>query len=449
MPDVSLSATEEYKRAFSLARYVLGDLKQAEDIALRVVSTNDKELKKQVKNRKAKKHPKWTRVLRNKAFNIDILTHIKSIEFERKQERAYWEKKQSLDDEGMIIRFIKQIVLDGLVRNSRFLNVGLGRLVFYYPYDEIVDIQHLLEQSSDGLPDEYRYRKHRQVLFDRLRRRFNDEEDPARHFLKLEPFNQHSEAIIVARSGSEKYYPLVRECLAVLIPPEPECPVYVYTLNPQTDVLTPFHFDPQAMDDGEEHAVERNRMHAVICPTCHNWILSALNLRAPDNSLRLPEFFLNDRGGGEGPTPQARRQDIQQAAAKSSSIDQPTGGATERGERLMVNKVVIAVDNVSRETIALADPRPIHFELGSNDSIVEVFDEGNQDGVPLGLIYLDWDMTCDEENPAQYKLKLNEQSSLEFSIFYRIDSVGNEEMAMIKVNCVTSAGTRRAYAQGG
>ena len=448
MPYVSLSDTEEYKRAFQLARYVLGDLKQAEDIALRVASTNDKELKKQVKNRKTKKHPEWTRVLRNKAFNIDILTHVKSIEYERKQERAYWERKQSLDDESMIIRFIKQIVLDGLVRNSRFLNVGLGRLVFYYPYDEIVDVQQLLEQSSDGLPDEYRYRKHRQVLFDRLRQRFNDEEYPERHFLKLEPFNQHSGATIVVRDGSEKYYPLVRECLAVFTPLEPECPVSLHSLNPLTDVLTPFHFDQRAMDGSEEHAVERNRMHAVICSICYSWVLSALNLRAPDDSLRLPEFFLNDRGGGEGPAPQARRQDKEQATAKGSSTDQHTDGATDRGERLMVNKVVIAVDNIRRETIDLTDPQPVRIELGPNDSIVEVFDEDNRDGVPLGLIYLDWDVACDEENPAQYGLKLDEQSLLEFSIFYRMDSAGDEETAIINVNCVTSARTRRAYAHG-
>ncbi len=441
----SLSATAEYKRAFALAVYVLGDLTQAEAVASIVVLTNDKELKKLVKNRKIKSHPKWTRVLRNKAFNIDILTHLKSLKYELKQETDYWNKKRTLDEESMVIRFVKQVVFDGLIRISRFLNVGLGRLVFSYPYENIADIQQLLEQSSESLPDEYRFRKQRQVLFNRLRERFNDAREPAKQFLKLESFNQYVESVIVSRRDSEKYYPLVRECLTVLIPPEPRC-VLLQTLNPWLDVLKLFHFDTGMADMAEEHAVERNRMHAVICPVCYDWVISALHLPDPASSLRLPLFSLGDRGGGEGPAPQARRWYLQQSWHNNPSTDRAVGEPTERGETPMVSKVVIAIDNIPREMIDLSGPRALQFELEPGASIIEIFDEADRDGIPLGLIYLDWDSTCDEDNPAHYKLKLEEQCMLEFLIFYQVNSAGDEERGMVKVDCAILGRMRRASA---
>src|SRR5215213_6108277 len=376
MPQL-VSATAEYKRALALAVYVLGDLTQAEDVASRVVLTSDKELKKLVKNRKVKKHPKWTRVLRNKAFNIDILTHLKSVTYERKQETDYWNKKRTLDDESMVIRFIKQVVFDGLIRNSMFLNVGLGRLVFSYSDESIADIQQLLEQSSEVPPDQYRYRKQRQVLFNRLRERFNDEREPDKQFLKLESFNQHDGSVIVSRRDSEKYYPLVRECLTVLIPPEPQC-VLLQTLDSRVGVLKPFHFDTRMADGAEEHTVERSRMHAMICPVCYDWVLSALHLPDPASSLRLPLFFLGGRGGGEGPDPQVRRRYLQQAWSNNPSTNRTVDEGTEKGETLMVSKVVIAIDNIPREMIYLSDLQKLQLELGPGTSIIEIFDESKR-----------------------------------------------------------------------
>ncbi len=446
MPEQDRSSSKEYQRAFSLAAYILKDASEAEEIARLVAHTHDKELKKHVKNRNSKKHPNSTRVLRNPEFNLDIYTYIKIARQERKQEREYWERRRMLGDEDMIIRFIKQLVCDGLVHNSRFLNVGLAHLLFSYSYDNVAAIQLLLEQSPANLPAGYRYRKHRQTLVDRLRARFNGKAPRERQFLKFKPFKQHKEAALVSRVDSAGYYTLVRQCLKTFTPAAPPCPEPLYTLDPRTEVIEPFHHDPQSKGGADKHAVERNRMHAVVCPDCFSRILSALNFVNPESSLRLPLFSLPGGGGGKSLRPGPTRGQPGQTGGPSAVPEQRAEAAAKRSENSVPNQIVISVDDQPQALIDINNPQPVGLMLEPGAAIIEALAGEGQQQMPLGLIYLDWDPACDEESPAQYKLKLNEDCTLEFLICYATDEDGDEESATVKVNCVMARSVTAATA---
>jgi hypothetical protein len=439
MPVESLSSSKEYQRAFSLAVYILKDVNEAKLIASRVAQSHATELKKLIKNRKVKKHPNWVRVIPNAEFNLDIHTYIKSLTPERRQESEYWDNKRMLGDEDLIIRFIKQLVFDGLLRNSRFLNVGLAHLVFSYKYEDVSHIQLLLEQSPDNLPDDYKYRKHRGALVESLRTRFNGGAPSERQFLKFEPFKQHEEAVITSRDNSAEYYMLVRQCLKTFTPSAPPCPEPLHRLDPCKDLWSPFFFDQQAKGDEDEHAIERNRMHAVICPDCFSRILSALNFVSPESNLSLPLFSLRDSGGGIGQDRNLSSSPTGQPTGRNAETGEWTERKTQRSENSVPNQIIISVDDQPRAYIDLKKPQSVALNLEPGAAIIEAIEGAGPESVPRGLIYLDWDPACDQESPAQYKLKLNGNCTLEFLISYEMDSDGDEESAMVMVNCVSAA----------
>lgn len=439
MSEQSRSSSEQYKRAFSIADYILKDRSEAHNIAVRVINSYGTLLRELKKNRKTEKHPNWTRVLPNEEFFLDTLTYTLTVQEERRQESAFWKKKHSLDDESMIIRFIKQIVLDGLKRNSRFLNVGLARLIFYYPYAEITEIQQLLEQSSDSLPGEDKFRKHRELLARSLRKRFNDGKPKDRQFLQFEPFNQYEEARIAFRDDSKEYYLLVKECLMRFTPKNPCCPDFPRDISVSQEILEPFYFNAETMSSSYEHEIERNRMHAVVCPGCFGWVLSALHFAELEGQLRLPLFSLNNGGGGANLLRHSSPRNQEPSPSSSSVSAQRAQETAGRSENPLMDKIVIAVDDEPRAYIDLQNPQRIRLALEPGAAFIEARTEEAQGSVPLGLIHLNWDPNHDHENPAQYQLKLRGHCSLEFLISYKWDADGDEESATLMVGCVKAA----------
>jgi hypothetical protein len=120
----------------------------------------------------------------------------------------------------------------------------------------------------------------------------------------------------------------------------------------------------------------------------------------------------------------------------------------KRSDNSVPNQIVISVDDQPQAYIDLKNPQPVALSLAPGVAIIEALEEEGQESVPRGLIYLDWDPSCDEESPAQYELQLNENCTLEFFISYEMDLDGDEESATMKVNCVSGARSQGVSTHG-
>ena len=154
------TARENIRRAFELAYFIHANT----DIALRVVEEawcklehtfgkQDRRFyyvpsgRKQSQGRSS--HALRTKVSLREAHLLQLLIYAESEPWERYAE--YGHSPYPLTDEDMVIRFIKHLVQVTLKRNSFYVSVGIGRVLYDYQTSEVRQIYDVLMQDQRQL----------------------------------------------------------------------------------------------------------------------------------------------------------------------------------------------------------------------------------------------------------------------------------------------------------
>ena len=113
----------------------------------------------------------------NVSFNephlLQRLIYIEAEPYERAQEE---QGRGSLPagEEDLVIHFIKHLVRTTTKRNSFYVTLGLGRLLYSYTTAETMDIYNAVIQDPERVKDDYYYRSRKGVLMQELKGRFGD-----------------------------------------------------------------------------------------------------------------------------------------------------------------------------------------------------------------------------------------------------------------------------------
>ena len=400
---------EDCRQAYRLALYILGDERAAEMAVVHALDALHSSRRQEWERRAGRT---WYKLCPNKDFKLHRLVWEHCTPAEQEQERAHREGRFRLDEEAMIVRYVKEILADGLSRNSFRLHVGLLRVLCAYPTRDAQRLYEVLVPDGSGGREEDAYRRRKQRIMERLEERFRD-------FLRA--VNVGGEKRFSKKEDSADGLRLVEECLALFTPLKPRCPKLPGKFDPTTDIVEEFE-SPRPKPSADvvtrremEYSVERCRVHAQVHPPCRAKTLEMAGLREFGEMLEVPEFFPE---GGDGPPPLDRRDLPALGGAQQRRISFALGQLRARRERTPADELIVTVDHVERGVLRLNAPLKLRLELGAGDRMIEFSERGAGGGFRLATHLLQWDDEASAAGPEAYRLKLKDGRKIEFELNY-------------------------------
>src|SRR6266581_650941 len=168
------SVAELLNRAFELAYFILGDRPAAIYVAmaamdkLKTASSNQGRRHYYTPTGRSAYPAARTKVNLSELHLLQRLVYIESELFERLLEG----QQKTLQQDDLIIRYIKHLVRITTKHNSFYVTLGLCRLLYNYSTGETSEIYNLVLQDPERIRDDYYYRSRKKHLMAEIRNRF-------------------------------------------------------------------------------------------------------------------------------------------------------------------------------------------------------------------------------------------------------------------------------------
>lgn len=308
--------------------------------------------------------------IRNKAIFSDVhllqrLIYSESEPYERRRELAAAAEPTAqlggrpLDDEDLLVYFVKHLVRITIKRNAFYSTLGVGRLLHNYSTVEAMDIYNAIIGEPERVKDDYYYRSRKGVLIQEMRERFG-------HLLRV-CRRQRGEERFETQHCSGEHRSLVRECLDLFTPWNTRC-------------LVPAEFDPlktviaHRTEGGraDESQAEVGRIHSVLHPDCFEKLVAGLGHDPPGQRLEIPRFF--HQQAEEPPPPRQHRSapNMNLNAEELADIHNALAEQAVRRQSLPAALMRIVVDGVERATLNPARASSVSFSADEGAEIIEV-----------------------------------------------------------------------------
>jgi hypothetical protein len=359
---------EALTRAFNLAYFIHRDKQPSLLIAMGALSklevaaaAQDKRLYYTPAGRApgdACHHRARTKVAMSEFHLLQRLVYVESEPYEKKDEEVG--SITRLEEEDMIIRFIKHLVRITTRRNSFYVALGLSRLLYQYSTNETAEIYDLVIQDSDRFKDDYYYRSRKRRLIQELSERFGN-------LIKLAR-SKSGEERFESLDDSRGRVPLVSGCLDQFTPWNTTCPLPARD-DLRSDEIPSLKFD--GSDPDQEHPVEIRRMHSIIHPGCYSRLVTALSLDRAEKKLTVPRFAINSSGDENGrpgdrtTAPPLNNEDLILVASELAENARRRKTSSARLLAIKVDGAQVATIDLDRQTSA-------SFQVDNGAELIEV-----------------------------------------------------------------------------
>jgi hypothetical protein len=335
-------------------------------------------------------HRPRTKVAMSEFHLLQRLVYVESEAYEKREESVAHDA--CIDEEDMIIRFIKHLVRITTRRNSFYVALGLARLLYQYTTNETAEIYDLVIQDSERFKDDHYYRSRKRRLLQELSERFGNLIRIAKSKSGEERFesDDHSRARL----------PLVSSCLDQFTPWNTPCPL---PERPDlgADEILALRFDGE--DPDQEHPVEVRRMHALIHPTCYSRLVAALGFDSTDLKLAVPRFSLAKSNGGSAGRPGDRTKPPVLTDEEMTLVGAELADNARRRKASSARLLAIRVDGVQIATIDLNRETSASFNVDDNAELIEVLTRDSRGDLLLASHLLSFD---EDSGPASTTLSI-------------------------------------------
>lgn len=399
-----------------MAAYVLGDLVAAEWVATKAVDALELQFRQEWERRLGTRSRRWYKLCPNREFMLHRLVWAHCAVVERAQEQDYRDGRRCLDEETMLIRFIKEIVDDGFRHKSFQLLVGLFRVLSSYPTKDAQGLYEILSPDGTGGPDDYAYRRQKRRCMNMLTERFPG---------LLQVTSVQGEDRFLKRETSGDGLRLVVEALNLFTPTKPRCIPLPDEFDPTTHVVEEFlttpHGDPRPDSQAQrekEYDAEQLRMHSLTHAPCRSKLLEMADLPAFEEQLELPRFFIKRHDGCPGPPPLDRRNIPPLSEEQEKRMSLTLQRSRERRRQMLSDEVVVSVDGAERGVLQLNAPLKLRLLLDPGSRMIEFTGRDAFGSLLLGTHLLQWDEAADTSQPEGYRLALRDRRKVEFEFNY-------------------------------
>lgn len=406
---------EHCQRAYHLAAYVLGDLVAAERVATKAVDALELQFQQDLERRLGAQSQKWYKIRPNKEFMLHRLVWAHCAAVEREQEQEYREGRRCLDEETMLIRFIKEIVDDAFRHKSFQLLVGLFRVLSSFTTKDAQKLNEVLSPDGSGGQDDCAYRRQKSRYMKMLTERFPG-------LLQVTSV-QGEDRFLKKETPSDSLW-LVEEALNLFTPTEPRCIPLPDEFDPTTHVVEEFRSTPPGNSRPDspaqrerEYNVDQLRMHSLTHSPCRSKLLEMADLPPFEEHLEVPEFFIH-RHGCLGPPPLDRRNIPPLSEEQEKRMSLTLHRWRERRRRMLSDEVIVSVDGAERGALHLNAPLKLRLVLDSRCRMIEFTGRDEGGSLLLGTHLLQWDEGAYDLKPEGYRLALRDRRKVEFEVNY-------------------------------
>lgn len=385
MPLMSAADAKLFRRAFELAYFIHPYKNIALGVAESAMHKLDHSFGRQgrravyMPSGRRQGHETPARVIRTKVslreeHLLQVLVYAESEPWESSSEQGAG--SHHVTEEDMVIRFIKHLVQITVRRNSFYVTLGLGRLLYEYNTSQVRQMYDVLMQDHARFRDNSYLRRQKNLLIQELLHRFN-------LMIRTITTSQREERF-QTQPTTAPLLQLVRECLIRFTPWDTTCVFPEKDFDP-VGKIPALSFTGSNPDD--EAPVEITRIHTITHPDCFVRLAASLGFPAPDEVLAVPQFFISADNETRGdrfnppPVPEAQDAELKQSRAERA----------RRRKTFRPGIMRVYVDDV--ETISL-DPRQtdtVKFKISNTAKVIEVRGEDAKGELALGTLAVPFD----------------------------------------------------------
>lgn len=420
-----VSLDEILNKAFGLAYFLHQDKATAKGITLAAVLKLDVAMAVQSKRlyyvpmgRFLRGEARRVVGVRSKAIFSDLhllqrLIYSESEPYERRKELAAFAgtpttqfRGRLLDDEDLLVYFVKHLVRITLKRNAFYATLGISRLLHNYSTVEAMDIYNAVIGEPERVKDDYYYRSRKGVLMQEMKQRFG-------HLLRV-CRRQRGEERFETQQCSSEHRSLVRECLRLFTPWNTQCPV-------------PEEFDPlktviaHRTDGGraDENQAETGRIHSVLHPGCFERLVAGLGHDPPGQRLEVPRFYYQKADDPPPPRQQRSAPNMNLNAEELADIHNALAEQAGRRQTSPAALMRIIVDGVERATLDPVRASSVNFSSEEGAELIEVRTADSKGDLLLATHLLGAHDGTHDARPHTSSIRLEGGQELLFSIRQR------------------------------
>lgn len=412
---------ELLNRAFELAYFILGDRAASIYVAmaamdkLKTASANQGRRLYYTPTGRSAFPASRTKVNLSELHLLQRLVYVESELFERLIEG----QRKTIQQDDLIIRYIKHLVRITTKHNSFYVTLGLCRLLYNYSTGNTSEIYNLVLQDPERIRDDYYYRSRKKRLMEEIKERFGGLLRTQRGLRGEERFQ--------TQEDSQKYAALVRECLVRFTPWNSAC-VLPKDLDPDRSVIEQFLFE--GGDPDQEHLVELNRIHTLIHPECLDRLTAALGLEPSVERLELPAFFVST----EGPRPtEDRFNPTELTDGELDAIRRYLDKNAVHRQHFSQGRLSLLVDGKRESVFQLEPSRGVEFNLRAAAELIEIrsVDPIEAQEASLAVCLLEHDHSG--IRPLDSSVALGKLARLSLAVSPLIDDAGEDRGAKLTV----------------
>lgn len=318
---------------------------------------------------------------------------------------ATWSK--SVDEEGLLVCYLKRLLPMMLKHNSFSAVVGMSRILHKYSNRETVKIYMSLapnRTTQDIANIERESKRYKSKFFSQLKESFGN-------FLSIS--KQENEERFEIVKDPDKFLillELVEDCLDRFKPWATEC---ISSFND-------FIFNDDNPDN--EFLVELKRIHSVIHYKCYTQLTTTLNLVYPKDRLEIPLFSLtknlNDKNS-------QNRRKPPDATKELSIIPQKLEETAKRRKNTLSGILSIIVDGKEKTVFNLFIEKYKSLQLSEDAELIEI--RAKETGLLLTTHLITQEITIKRQKSQNYKIKLEGGQTIDLIIDFLENEQTNQE----------------------
>jgi hypothetical protein len=337
----------------------------------------------------------------NESHLLQRLIYLMSEPFEIERELS--DSAPCIEEEDMIIHYLKHLVHITVRRNSFYLTLGISRLLHNYTTGETLDIYTAVGQPDRISDDDY-FRSRKRLLMQEIKKRFGSLVGICK--------GPRSEERFITQDCSDRKARLVEYCLELFVPWNTPC---LITETPTDGNVSGFklrHRDPDA-----EHTVEVDRFHTLIHPHCYRNLIQGLGLDRPFSRLQIPYFFLSKGGNGTDAKPPSTRGNLPSLDEQDlDAIRRHMDESSSRRRTASRGLLKIRADGTERAQLDLKRSSTARICLQDGENMIEVTTDDGRGELVLATHLITFDETRSEVTPSQLSIVLEGGQKLSFDI---------------------------------
>lgn len=319
---------------------------------------------------------------------------------------SVWSK--SVDEEGLLVCYLKRLLSMMLKHNSFSAVVGMSRILHKYSNRETVKIYMSLapnRTTQDVANIERESKRYKSKFFTQLKESFGNFLSVSKHE------NEERFEIVKDPDKFLSLLELVEDCLDRFKPWATEC---ISSFND-------FIFNDDNPDN--EYPIELKRIHSVIHYSCYTQLTTTLNLAYPKDRLEIPLFSLTEKLNDKKNSQNRRKPP--DATKELSIIPQKLEESAKRRKSTLSGILSIIVDGKEKTVFNLFTEKYKSLQLSENAELIEI--RVKENGLLLTTHLITQEIAIKQQKPQNYKIKLEGGQTIDLIISFLENEQTNQE----------------------